>query len=245
MRDNPNLSPEQINRIRSIAEFRTGIEGDVLYEPSQSDVPLFSVLEGSVDISRTGEDDKILAVREAGQFTGEMSVISGKRSLLKARVTGDGSVLELSRDKVISLMAKDTELGEIFMEAFVARRLLMIQLGEGNVVLFGTKSSARTLALREFLTRNAHPFTYVDVDSDSFAGELMEKLAIHNSEIQVVYCNNRYVLRNPSIAELAQCLDLNINSDKGTRDVIVIGAGPAGLAAAVYAASEGLKTLVI
>jgi thioredoxin reductase (NADPH) len=245
MRDNPNLSPEQIDRIRSVAQLRSVQAGEVLYEPSQPDVALFIVLEGSVSISRTGEDDKILAVRGGGQFTGEMSVISGKRSLLKARVTGDGSVLELSRDRVLSLMAKDTELGEIFMEAFVARRLLMIELGEGNVVLFGTKSSARTLALREFLTRNAHPFTYVDIDSDSFAGELMEKLAVRNSEIPVVYCNNRYVLRNPSISELAQCLDLNINTDKSLRDVVVIGAGPAGLAAAVYAASEGLRTLVI
>lgn len=245
MRDNPNLSPEQINRIRSIAEFRTVIEGDVLYEPSQSDVPLFIVLEGSVAISRTGEDDKILAVREPGQFTGEMSVITGKRSLLKARVTGNGSLLELSREKVLALMAKDSELGEILMEAFVARRLLMIQLGEGNVILFGTKNSARTLALREFLTRNSHPFTYIDIDSDLFAGELMEKLAVRNSEMPVVYCNNRYVLRNPSIAELAQCLDLNINTDKSVRDVVVVGAGPAGLAAAVYAASEGLRTLVI
>ena len=245
MRDNPNLSPKQIDRIRSVARLRSVQAGEVLYEPSQLDVPLFIVLEGNVSISRTGEDDKILAVREANQFTGEMSVISGKRSLLKARVTGDGSVLELSRDKVLSLMAKDTELGEIFMEAFVARRLLMIQLGEGNVVLFGTRSSARTLALREFLTRNAHPFTYIDIHSDSFAGELMEKLAVRNSEIPVVYCNNRYVLRNPSIAELAQSLDLNINTDKSVRDVVVIGAGPAGLAAAVYAASEGLRTLVI
>jgi thioredoxin reductase (NADPH) len=245
MRDNPNLSPEQIDRIRSIAHFRPVQAGEVLYEPSQPDVPLFIVLDGSVSISRTGEDDKILAVREANQFTGEMSVLSGKRSLLKARVTGDGSVLELTRDRLLSLMAKDTELGEIFMEAFVARRLLMIQLGEGNVVLFGAKSSARSLALREFLTRNAHPFTYVDIDSESFAGELMEKLAVRHSEIPVVYCNNRYVLRNPSIAELAQCLDLNINTDKSVRDVLVIGAGPAGLAAAVYAASEGLRTLVI
>jgi thioredoxin reductase (NADPH) len=245
VRDNPNLSPKQIDRIRSVALLRPVRAGEVLYEPSQPDVPLFIVLEGNVSISRTGEDDKILAIREANQFTGEMSVISGKRSLLQARVTADGSVLELSRDKVLSLMAKDTELGEIFMEAFVARRLLMIQLGEGNVVLFGTKGSARTLALREFLTRNAHPFTYIDIDSDSFAGTLMEKLAVRNSEIPVVHCNNRYVLRNPSIAELAQCLDLNINTDKSVRDVVVIGAGPAGLAAAVYAASEGLRTLVI
>src|SRR5271155_437309 len=142
-------------------------------------------------------------------------------------------------------MAKDTELGDILMGAFVARRLLMIQLGEGNVVLFGTKSSARTLALREFLTRNGHPFTYIDIDTESCASELMEKLSVRNGEIPVVYCNRRYVLRNPSIAELAACLDLNINIDKGVRDVLVIGAGPAGLAAAVYAASEGLKTLMI
>jgi thioredoxin reductase (NADPH) len=245
MGDNPTLSAAQIDRIRSVAQLRRVRSGEVLYEPSQPNVPLFIVLEGIVSISRTGEDDKILAVREAGQFTGEMSVISGKRSLLKARVTSDGSVLELGRDKVLSLMAKDTELGDIFMEAFVARRSLMIELGEGNVTVFGTKNSARTLGLREFLTRNSHPFTYVDIDTDSFAGELMDKLAVRNSEIPVVYCNNRYILRNPSIPELAACLDLNDNTDKSVRDVLVIGAGPAGLAAAVYAASEGLKTLVI
>src|ERR1700751_3594003 len=245
MCDNPTLSREQIERIQPFAKWRSVQRGEGLYESSQADVPLFIVLEGSVSISRTGEDDKILAVREAGQFTGEMSVISGKRSLLKARVTRDGSILEVSRERILSLIAKDAELGDLFMGAFVARRLLMIQLGEGNVVLFGTKSSARTLALREFLTRNAHPFTYVDIDTDSFADELMVRLAVRHSELPVVYCNNRYVLRNPSIAELAACLDLNINTDRGVRDVLVIGAGPAGLAAAVYASSEGLKTLVI
>jgi thioredoxin reductase (NADPH) len=245
MLDNPTLNREHIERIRSVAQLRSVRTGEVLYEPSCPDVPLFVVLDGTVSISRTGEDEKILAVREPGQFTGEMSVISGSRSLLTARVTNDGAVLELTREKVLSLMAKDTEIGEILMGAFVARRLLMIQLGEGNVVLFGTRSSARTLALREFLTRNGHPFTYIDIDMDSCADELMEKLAVRHGEIPVVYCNRRYVLRNPSVAELTACLDLNINIDKSVRDVLVIGAGPAGLAAAVYAASEGLKTLVI
>jgi thioredoxin reductase (NADPH) len=245
MQDNPTLSREHIDRIKSLAQLRSVRSGEILYEPSHPDVPLFIVLDGTVSITRAGEDEKILAVREPGQFTGEMSVISGNRSLLTARVTNDGTVLELTRDKVLSLMAKDTELGEILMGAFVARRLLMIQLGEGNVILFGTKGSARTLAIREFLTRNGHPFTYIDIDNDNCADELMEQLAVRHSEIPVVYCNRRYVLRNPSIAELAACLDLNINVGKGVRDVLVIGAGPAGLAAAVYAASEGLKTLVI
>ena len=228
-----------------MAQLRSVRSGEVLYEPSCPDVPLFIVVDGTVSISRAGEDEKVLAIRESGQFTGEMSLISGNRPLATARVTQDGAVLELTREKVLSLMAKDTEVGEILMGAFVARRLLAIQLGEGNVVLFGAKSSGRTLALREFLTRNGHPFTYIDIDTDSCASELMEKLAVRNGEIPVVYCNRRYVLRNPSIAELAACLDLNINVDKGVRDVLVIGAGPAGLAAAVYAASEGLKTLVI
>ncbi len=245
MQDNPTLNQELIDRIRSVAQLRSVRTGEVLYEPSCPDVPLFVVLDGTVSISRACEDEKILAVRESGQFTGEMSVISGGRSLLTARVTKDGAVLELPREKVLSLMTKDTELGEILMGAFVARRLLMIELGEGNVILFGTKSSARSLALREFLTRNGHPFTYVDIETESFAGELMEKLDVRNGDIPVVYCNRRYVLRNPSIAELAACLDLNINIDKSVRDILVIGAGPAGLAAAVYAASEGLKTLIV
>jgi thioredoxin reductase (NADPH) len=245
MQDNPTLSREHIERIRPVARLRSVRSGEVLYEPSHPNVPLFVVLDGTVSITRAGEDDRILAVRETGQFTGEMSVISGNRSLLTARVAKDGAVLELAREKVLSLMAKDTEIGDILMGAFVARRLLMIQLGEGNVVLFGMKTSARTLALREFLTRNGHPFTYVDIDTACSAAELMDKLAVRNSEIPVVYCNSRSVLRNPSIAELAACLDLNINIDKGVRDVLVIGAGPAGLAVAVYAASEGLKTLVI
>src|SRR5580704_15313869 len=245
MQDNPTLNREHIERIRSVPQLHSVRSGEVLYEPSCPDVPLFVVLEGTVSIGRAGEDEKILAVREPGQFTGEMSLISGNRSLLTARVTKEGAVLELTREDVLTLMAKDTELGEVLMGAFVARRLMMIQLGEGNVILFGTKGSARTLAIREFLTRNGHPFTYVDIESDHCASELMEQLAVRHSEIPVVYCNRRYVLRNPSISELAVCLDLNINVDKGVRDVLVIGAGPGGLAAAVYAASEGLKTLVI
>jgi thioredoxin reductase (NADPH) len=241
MRDNPTLTASQIDQIRSVAGARTVREGEVLYGPSQDEIPLFVVISGQVSISRPGEQEKVVAVRGPGQFTGEMSLISGKRSLLQAFVSQDGEVLEVSQTKVSWLIAKDSDLGELLMEAFVARRLLMIQLGEGNVILFGKRTSPRTLVLREFLTRNGHPFRYVDIDSETSA----EKFAVREGEIPVVYCNNRYVRRNPSIAELAACLELNINTDRSVRDVLVIGAGPAGLAAAVYAASEGLNTLVV
>src|SRR5579883_2158432 len=245
MRDNPTLTNEQLDRIHDFAKLEVLEAGTVLYEQSQLEVPLYVVLEGLVSISRTGEGDKVLATRGAGQFTGEMSMLSGTRSLLKATVTMSSRVLSLTRDQVLKVMAQDTELGEVFMEAFVARRLLMIELGEGNVVLFGRAASPQTLALREFLTRNAHPFTYIDIEAESSAEGLIQSLSVRDGEIPVVYCNNRYVLRNPSIADLAQCLDMNVSADRTTRDVIVIGAGPAGLAAAVYAASEGLKTLIV
>src|SRR5260370_9624500 len=186
MQDNPTLSREQIDRLRSAAQLRSVRSGEVLYEPSCPDVPLFVVLDGTVSITRAGEDEKILAVREPGQFTGEMSVISGGRSLLTARVTRDGVVLEVTRKRVLSLMARDTELGEVLIVAFVARRLLMIELGEGNVILLCTNSSARTLALREFLTRNGHPFTYIDIETEYCVGEMMEKLDVCNVDITVV-----------------------------------------------------------
>jgi thioredoxin reductase (NADPH) len=112
MRDNPKLSPRQIDRIRSVAQLWSVQAGEVLYETLQQNMPLFIVLEGTVSISRTGEDDKILAVREENQFTGEMDPSSPESDRCSRRVTADGSVLELTRDKVLSLMAKDTEFGE-------------------------------------------------------------------------------------------------------------------------------------
>src|ERR1700759_5750387 len=123
MQDNPTLSREQIDRLRSAAQLRSVRSGEILYEPSCPDVPLFVVLDGAVSITRAGEDEKILAVREPGQITGEMSVISGGRSLLTARVTNGGVGRELTREKVLSLMAKDTKQGERLMGLGVARRL--------------------------------------------------------------------------------------------------------------------------
>jgi thioredoxin reductase (NADPH) len=120
MRDNPTLTRDQIDRIKEVATVRQVSSGDVLYEPSHVDVPLFVVLKGVVTNVRTGDDEAILAVREAGQFTGEMSLIAGKRSLIKARVAAGGILLELSREKVLALMAKDTELSEVFIRVYVS-----------------------------------------------------------------------------------------------------------------------------
>jgi thioredoxin reductase (NADPH) len=162
------------------------------------------------------------------------------------RVKESGALLELQARDLRSLIAKDTELSDIFMQAFLARRLSLKDAGHGNVMILGSKYSAETLTLREFLTRDGYPFTYVDLDADPVAQEFLDRFDIKLIDIPVVICNATQVLRNPTVREVADALGLNAGFDASqVLDVVVVGAGPAGLAAAVYAASEGLDVLVI
>jgi thioredoxin reductase (NADPH) len=154
--------------------------------------------------------------------------------------------LELTGDGLRTLVGKDAELSEILLRAFILRRLELIRAGLGNVVLMGSRHSAKTLELREFLSRNGYPYTYVDLDTDRTSQELLDRFHVQASEVPVVICSGVHVMRSPSIQEVARCLGFNgVLDGEQVRDVIIIGAGPAGLAAAVYGASEGLDTLVI
>jgi thioredoxin reductase (NADPH) len=157
-----------------------------------------------------------------------------------------GEFLEVSDDRLRSLIAKDAELSEILLRAFILRRLLLIHHGWGNVVVVGSRHSPKTLQIREFLTRNDYPYAYIDLDRDRTSQGLLDRFEVTPAQVPVVICSGKRVLRGPSIQELADCLGLNPNIEpKGVRDVIIVGAGPAGLAAAVYAASEGLDVLVV
>jgi thioredoxin reductase (NADPH) len=173
-------------------------------------------------------------------------MISGARSLSRGRVAEPGEFLEVSADALRSLIAKDAELSDIFMRAFILRRLSLISEGMGNVTILGSRYSASTLRLREFLTRNGHPYTYIDLDSDTTAQELLDRFNLKIDEIPVVICSGAAVMRNPTTQKLAECLGFAGTVDESRiRDVAIVGAGPAGLAAAVYAASEGLDAVVI
>ncbi len=243
----PVLTPAQINRIRSGGKLRQVTKGDILFEPGDTHVPFFVLLSGSMEIVQPGlNGESMVATHGPGEFTGEMTMISGRRCLVRGRVTELGEFLELDGHSLRSLVAKDAELSEIFMRAFILRRLALISHGQGNLILLGSRHSANTLRLREFLGRNEHPFNYVDLDTDKTSQELLDRFNITPDEIPVIVCGAKKVLRNPSIQELANCVGLNIAIDEsGIRDVIIVGAGPAGLAAAVYAASEGLDVLAI
>ncbi|MFZ1931315.1 MAG: FAD-dependent oxidoreductase, partial [Candidatus Sulfotelmatobacter sp.] len=243
----PVLTPDQINRVRAASKVRKVEVGDILFEPGDSNIPFFVLLSGSLEIVQPGlQGERLIVKHGPGQFTGEITMISGRASLARGRVTEAGEFLEMSSDDLRTLVARDEELSEIFMRAFILRRVTLINRGQGNVILMGSRHSAQTLRLREFLTRNGHPHTYVDLDTDTSSQELLDRFHVTMEEIPVVICNNRTVLRSPSIQELARCLGLNAHiTASELRDVVIVGAGPSGLAAAVYAASEGLDVLVI
>jgi thioredoxin reductase (NADPH) len=243
----PILTPSQIDRIRPSGRSRNVQRGEILFEPNDTDVPFFVLLSGSMEIVQPDlGGERTIAAHTRGEFTGEMTMISGQRSLVRGRVTEPGDFLELTGDALRALVAKDAELSEILLRAFILRRLLLVGSGYGNVILMGSRHSAQTLQLREFLSRNGHPYTYVDLDSDRASQELLDRFEVKLSEVPVVICSGGNVLRSPSIQKLAACLGLNGSIDAThIRDLIIVGAGPAGLAAAVYGASEGLDVLVI
>ena len=243
----PVLTEAQINRVRSSSKPRQAKKGEILFEPGDTSVPFFVLLSGGMEIVQPDlAGEHLIATHGPGEFTGEMTMISGRRCLVLGRVTEAGELLELSGDGLRSLVVKDAELSEIFMRAFILRRLALISHGYGNLILLGSRHSANTLRLREFLTRNGHPHTYVDLDTDKSSQELLDRFSLKLDEIPVVICQARAVLRNPSIQELADCVGLNSAIDETqVRDLIIVGAGPSGLAAGVYAASEGLNVLLI
>jgi thioredoxin reductase (NADPH) len=243
----PVLTAEQINRIRPLSKVRNVKPGEILFEPGDLDCPCFVLLSGTMEIVQPEmHGEHLIVTYGAGGFTGEISLISGRRGFMRARATAAGEFLEMSNAQLRTLVARDAELSEIFMRAFILRRMMLINRGQGNVILMGSRHSAKTLRLHEFLTRNGIPFAYVDLDTDTSSQEMLDHFHVTMQEIPIVVCNNRTVLRSPSIQELAECLGLNAQIIVSEiRDLVIVGAGPSGLAAAVYGASEGLDVLVI
>jgi thioredoxin reductase (NADPH) len=244
----PTLTPAQIARLIPHGKRIAVRKGQILAEPGDRHRDLFVVLSGSIEIVRLtmqGEE-QLLVVTEPGGFTGEMSTLRGVGSLVRARVRADGEVLAIPDDQLRTVVQTDARLSELFMRAFILRRVALVATHQGDVVLIGSRHSAGTLRVQQFLSRNAFPFVNLDVDTDSSVQALLDRFHVTIEDIPIVICRGETMAKNPSNEELAECLGMNPQIDcKTIRDVIVIGAGPAGLAAAVYAASEGLNVLVL
>jgi thioredoxin reductase (NADPH) len=243
----PQLTSAQITRLEAHGTHRHMSKGEILAEPGDRNRPMLVVLAGSIEVVQPGISGEVLVVvHTAGSFTGEMSTLQGIGSVVRARVREQGEVLVIAEDRLRAIVQTDAELSELFMRAFILRRVGLIESQTGDVILLGSSHSAGTLRLQQFLTRNSFPFVNLDVNTDQAVQTLLERFHIKADDVPVVLCRGEVVLKNPSNEEVAACLGMNqqIDDDR-VRDVIVIGAGPSGLAAALYAASEGLDVLVL
>jgi thioredoxin reductase (NADPH) len=243
----PTLTGAQVARIAVRGRRRPIARGEVLVDIGDKAVPFFVVVAGEVQVLRpSGGTETPIVGHRAGQFTGEGSMITGRPALARLRVSEPGEVVELNRDQLLTLVQTDAELSEILMRAFILRRSELIARDLGDVVLIGSTHCAGTLRVREFLTRNGHPFHYIDLDRDPEAQEVLDRFHVSEADVPVLICRGDVVLRNPSSQEIAECLGFNAAIDQTrVNDLVIVGAGPAGLAAAVYGASEGLGVLVL
>ena len=243
----PVLTAAQISRVASHGFIRPITRGDVLIEGGQTNVPFFVVKAGEIEVIRpSGLGALLIATVRANQFTGDISMILGRSAQMRLRASQSGEVVQLTRDQMHALIQTDAEIGTVLMTALIYRRIELVAQGIGDALLIGSAQSAATLRIKAFLTRNDHPFKYLDLDRDADVRGLLDRFRVEPTDLPVLICRGETVLRNPSNQEVAECLGFNGGIDRAhRRDVVIIGAGPAGLAAAVYAASEGLDALVL
>jgi thioredoxin reductase (NADPH) len=243
----PTLTEAQIARIAPYGRARRVERGEVLVEPGMRTARFFVVTAGQIEIVRlSGATEELLAVYGPGMFTGELTLLSGRRGLAQIRAGEAGEVIEVDREHLLALVQTDSELSDILMRAFILRRVELIAHGFGDVSLIGSRHCAGTLRVKEFLTRNGHPYSYIDLDREADVQELLDYFQVTAADVPVAICYGKVVLRNPTNQQLADCLGFNEAIDQTQiRDLVIVGAGPAGLAAAVYGASEGLDVLTL
>jgi thioredoxin reductase (NADPH) len=243
----PKLDDAQMARLAAFGERRQAQPGEILFEQGDADHGVFVVLDGSIEvINPSSAGETVIATLVSGMFTGELVQLSGRRSLVRCRAREASSLLEVRRANLRRIIQTDAALGEILLRAFILRRVFLVSHSVGDAVLIGSRHSSDTLRLREFLVRNGHPHTYLDVERDPDVQTVLDHFGIRVEDIPVLICREDLVLRNPTNAEAAACFGLNTGiDDREVYDMIVVGAGPSGLAAALYGASEGLNVLVV
>jgi thioredoxin reductase (NADPH) len=243
----PVLTAEQQKRVLTHGRIRKVVTGEILVELNQQPTRVFVVVEGKLEALRVSDNrEEVFAICGPGMFTGELNLLSGRRALARIRAAEPSELIEIEREELLNLVQTDSGLSDVFLRAYILRRLELIARGIGDLVLIGSSHSLDTFRIKEFLTRNYQPYSYVDLDREADVQDLLDRFHVAITDLPVLICRGSIVLRNPTNEEITDCLDFNEAVDEEhVRDLIVVGAGPAGLAAAVYGASEGLDVLVI
>ena len=241
----PRLDDEQRARMRAVGEVRSVRSGEILFAEGQAGYDFFVIESGAVAIVQGhGQENRVVAIHGPHRFLGEINLLTDSPAYLSAVVRDDGEVIRVPASRLRELVSTDEELSNLILRAFMSRRSILIDIGAG-VRVVGSRYSPDTRRVREFLARNRMPYHWMDVESDEEAESLLRALGIEASQTPVVI-SGRGVLRNPSSAAVASLLGFGSRgAPPAMCDVVIVGAGPAGLAAAVYGASEGLDTQVI
>jgi thioredoxin reductase (NADPH) len=244
----PRLSPEMIARMAAYGTEETLPTGALVFSRGQRSVDCFLILEGRIEMFDIGPDGnpEVFTVHTDGQFTGEMDLFNGRETLVSGRACVDSRVVRIRKAGFRRLMSAEPDIAEIIMRAFILRRVGLIRHGHGKVLVIGPGHGGDTQRVMRFLARNAYPHRLIDTENGAGAEGFCEYFALAPDQLPVVISDREHVLRNPATTALADALGLTETIDPGhVYDVAVVGAGPSGLAAAVYAASEGLETIVV
>jgi thioredoxin reductase (NADPH) len=243
----PALTARQQARVLAHGRSRKVRSGETIVEPNAQGIKFFVVVAGRLELLLLSDNkEEVIALCGPGMFTGELNVLSGRRGLVQIRASEPSELIEIEREPLQGLVQTDSELSDIFLRAFILRRLELIARGSGDLILIGSSHSLDTFRIKEFLTRNYQPYSTIDLEHDAEVQDLLDRFHVAITDLPVLICRRSIVLRNPSNQEIVNCLGLNEGIEQThVRDVIVVGAGPAGLAAAVYGASEGLDVLVV
>src|SRR5262249_25557558 len=243
----PMLTPAQLERASRFGSKRSCEVGEVLLAAAQQALGIFVVERGQVEIVRVACDaDHVAARLGSGQFTGEVGTLAGQPSLVNIRVTAPSEVIEIGRDQLLKIVQTDSDLSDVFMRAFLMRRVWMVANQDGDAYLVGSHHSPDMLRIRQFLTRNDHPYSVLDIDHDAAAQSVLDHFGVSVEDTPVLICREKDVLRNPTNRKIAECLGFNVAvQTQDVCDLLIVGGGPAGLAAGVYGASEGLEVLVL
>ena len=242
----PRLADRELTRLAQFGEPRSFRSGDIVARPGEVGPGLLLILSGKLEVTRKdrGEGDHIVT-HERGNFMGELAQLSGRPSLIEARALSDITAVAIGPAKLRALLVAEADLGERIMRALILRRVGLIEAGAGPIVV-GDEGDPDVLRLTNFLRRNGHPYRSLDPATDSCARTLVERFNVAPEELPIVLCPAGQLLRNPSEDQIARCVGLVGPIDPNRLyDLVVIGAGPSGLATSVYAASEGLSVLTI
>lgn len=241
----PKLSSAQIEILKDYGTEVAWKKGAVIIPQGTKNYDFFVVLEGCIEILDSGKAGELIAAHKPGEFSGDTDILSNRAAVFQARAGKDSRGIQIANSRLREVIGKYPDINDKLLQAFFLRRSQLLQERKGGIRLIGSRYSQNTYSIRNFLSKNHILHTWIDIESDSSATDILKGLEIEKEDTPILIDSLGNVYRNPTLSKLAECLGLTSGWDKDRYDLLVVGAGPGGLAASVYGASEGLSVITI